>query len=377
MAFTKGAVDGLLDLVSRVWTAGTVEPMTADHRAHILGIAEDMAKQGVRVLGIAFRPLAGVPANPAQGLEQDLIFLGLVGMMDPPGGPPRPRSQMCRDGRDSPGHDHGRPRLDGRRHRSLPDDFGRPSGGFRHRAEQHERQRAAGHRGSHQRVCPSLAAGQAADRRRPAEERPRDRHDGRRRERFPGVKKADIGVAMGITGTDVAKEASAMVLLDDNFATIVAAVREGRVIFDNLLRFIKFSLGGNLGKVLVMLCAPLLGIALALRPLQLLWLNLLTDGLMGLGLGFEPAETDVMNRPPRTPNSPILDRATCVHIGWVGVLIGVLALGVGAAYFDRQDPADTTWQTDDLRHAGLLRRSAGAGAAGLGDSLFSRSPSIR
>jgi Ca2+-transporting ATPase len=106
-----------------------------------------------------------------------------------------------------------------------------------------------------------------------------------------------------------------MVLLDDNFATIVAAVREGHIIYDNLLRFIKFSLGGNLGKVLVMLCAPLLGIAVALRPLQLLWLNLLTDGLMGLGLGFEPAEADVMNCPPWAPNSPILNRPMVVHIG--------------------------------------------------------------
>ncbi len=187
----------------------------------------------------------------------------------------------------------------------------------------------------------------------------------------PALKKADIGVAMGITGTDVAKEASAMVLLDDNFATIVAAVREGRVIFDNLLRFIKFSLGGNLGKVLVMLCAPLLGITLALRPLQLLWLNLLTDGLMGLGLGFEPAETDVMDRPPRTPNSPILDKATCVHIGWVGVLIGVLALGVGSAYFNRQDPADMTWQTMIFAALGFAQIGQALGLRAWGYSILS------
>jgi Ca2+-transporting ATPase len=115
----------------------------------------------------------------------------------------------------------------------------------------------------------------------------------------PALKRADIGVAMGITGTDVAKEAADMVLLDDNFATIVAAVEEGRVIYDNLLRFVKFSIGGNLAKVLVMLLAPLLGVRVALLPLQLLWLNLLTDGLMGLGLGLEPAELGTMRRPPR------------------------------------------------------------------------------
>jgi Ca2+-transporting ATPase len=120
----------------------------------------------------------------------------------------------------------------------------------------------------------------------------------------PALKKADIGVAMGITGTDVSKEASDMVLLDDNFATIVAAVEEGRVIYDNIRRFVKFSIAGNIGKVLVMLLAPLLGINVALLPLQLLWLNLLTDGLLGLGLGVEPAESDTMRRPPRSPASP-------------------------------------------------------------------------
>jgi Ca2+-transporting ATPase len=161
----------------------------------------------------------------------------------------------------------------------------------------------------------------------------------------PALKKADIGVAMGITGTDVAKEAADMVLLDDNFATIVAAVEEGRVIYANILRFIKFSLGGNLGKVLVMLAAPLFGINVALRPLQLLWLNLLTDGLMGLGLGLEPAEADTMRKPPRAPDAPVLDRASRVHIGWVGVVIAAATLGLSALYVNPAQPEDTTWQT--------------------------------
>jgi Ca2+-transporting ATPase len=158
----------------------------------------------------------------------------------------------------------------------------------------------------------------------------------------PALKRADIGVAMGITGTDVAKEAADMVLLDDNFATIVSSVEQGRVIFDNLLRFVKFSIGGNLGKVLVMLIAPLLGVRVALLPLQLLWLNLLTDGLMGLGLGVEPAEAGTMRRSPRSPQANLLDRGAQRHIIWVGLLIAAITLAVGFFYYE---PGEKTWQT--------------------------------
>jgi Ca2+-transporting ATPase len=161
----------------------------------------------------------------------------------------------------------------------------------------------------------------------------------------PALKKADIGIAMGITGTDVSKEASEMVLMDDNFATIVAAIEEGRVIYDNIRRFVKFSIAGNVGKVLVMLLAPLIGINVALLPLQLLWLNLLTDGLLGLGLGMEPSEPGTMRRPPRNPTASLFSEGLGIHVLWVGALIGLVALGVGYLYFDPANPADPTWQT--------------------------------
>jgi Ca2+-transporting ATPase len=158
----------------------------------------------------------------------------------------------------------------------------------------------------------------------------------------PALKKADIGVAMGITGTDVSKEAADMVLRDDNFATIVAAVEEGRVIYDNLRKFIKFSIAGNIGKVGVMLLAPLLALLLPkemeaalllpLLPLQLLWLNLLTDGLLGLGLGVEPAERNTMRRPPRAPHESIFSGGLGWHIVRTGILIAVIALAVGYWY---------------------------------------------
>jgi Ca2+-transporting ATPase len=161
----------------------------------------------------------------------------------------------------------------------------------------------------------------------------------------PALRKADIGIAMGITGTDVSKEASEMVLLDDNFATIVSSVEEGRAIYDNIRRFVKFSIAGNVGKVLVMLLAPFMGISVALLPLQLLWLNLLTDGLLGLGLGVEPAEPNAMQRPPRAPEESLFSGGLTRHVIWVGAAIGLLALGVGAFYFDAENSADTRWQT--------------------------------
>jgi Ca2+-transporting ATPase len=149
---------------------------------------------------------------------------------------------------------------------------------------------------------------------------------------------------MGITGTDVSKEAADMVLLDDNFATIVAAVEEGRVIFDNIKKFVKFSVAGNVGKIMVALLGPLplFGLPLPLQPLQLLWLNLLTDGLLGLGMGVEPAEKDVMKRPPARPSDSIFAGGMVSYIVLVGLLTGAVALTVGLFYYHS---GSLYWQT--------------------------------
>jgi Ca2+-transporting ATPase len=144
----------------------------------------------------------------------------------------------------------------------------------------------------------------------------------------PALKRADIGVAMGITGTDVSKEAASMVLLDDNFTTIVSAVEEGRGIYDNIRKFVKFSLAGNLGKVLIVMVAPLLGLPLPLNPFQVLYMNLVTDGILGLGMSVEPVERGVMRRPPHRPNESIFSRGLGIQILWVGALIGMIGLGV-------------------------------------------------
>lgn len=158
----------------------------------------------------------------------------------------------------------------------------------------------------------------------------------------PALKKANIGVAMGIVGTDVSKEASDMILLDDNFATIVKAVKEGRRIFDNIRKFIKYTMTGNAGKIWVIFLAPIIGLPIPLLPIHILWLNLVTDGLPGLALANEPAEKSVMQRPPRHPQEGIFAQGLGWHILWVGLVIGGLVLGLQAWATKNEN---SHWQT--------------------------------
>ncbi len=143
----------------------------------------------------------------------------------------------------------------------------------------------------------------------------------------PALKQADIGIAMGITGTDVSKEASDAILLDDNFATIVAATEEGRVVYDNIRRFIKYILGSNIGEVLVIAAAPLIGLGgVPLSPLQILWMNLVTDGLPALALAMEPAEPNVMQRPPYSPRESIFSRGLGLYMVRIGFIFAILTI---------------------------------------------------
>jgi Ca2+-transporting ATPase len=142
----------------------------------------------------------------------------------------------------------------------------------------------------------------------------------------PALRRADIGVSMGRGGTDVAREASDLVLLDDNFATIVAAVREGRRIYDNIRKFVRFVMAGNAGEIWTIFLAPFLGLPIPLTPIQILWVNFVTDGLPGLALASEPAEPNVMRRPPRPRDESIFAHGVWQHILWAGLLIGGVSL---------------------------------------------------
>jgi Ca2+-transporting ATPase len=158
----------------------------------------------------------------------------------------------------------------------------------------------------------------------------------------PALKNADIGIAMGINGTEVSKEASDMILLDDNFATIVIAVKHGRKIFDNILKFIKYIMTGNSGEIWVILLAPFFGLPIPLLAIHILWINLVTDGLPGLALASEPAEANIMKRPPRNPKENIFSGGMAIHILWVGFLMGVLTLVIQAWAIHNQK---SHWQT--------------------------------
>lgn len=144
----------------------------------------------------------------------------------------------------------------------------------------------------------------------------------------PALKRANIGIAMGITGTDVAKEAAHMILLDDNFATIIRAVKEGRRIFDNIRKFIKYTMTSNSGEVWTIFLAPLIGLPIPLLPIHILWINLVTDGLPGLAFATESAEKNILNRPPRKPDESIFAAGIGIHILWVGLLMGAICIGV-------------------------------------------------
>ncbi len=383
LAAVKGSPDGLITLATHVLDQGRIVPITDAARHKFHADNEGMANEGIRVLGMAFRQFDSAPSAHAthSDIETNLVFCGLIGMMDPPreavraavasshtagirtimitGDHPLTASAIARNLRLPPEGETVRI-MTGTELSAISD-------------AELEQQAAA--ISVYARVSPEdkLRIVTALQKRGHIVAMTGDGVND-----SPALKRAEIGVAMGITGTDVAKESSKMVLLDDNFATIVAAIEEGRIIYDNLVRFIKYSFGGNLGKVLIMMLAPLAGIgAMALRPLHLLWLNLLTDGLMGLGLGLESAEPDVMSRPPRKPDAAILDRPTLLHVSWMGLFIAFSCLLLAGIWF-RMFGAQGEWQTVLFSAIGFAQIGQAWGLRALTDKpfCFGRNPAL-
>ena len=342
IAFTKGSVDGLLEVSTRVWVNGSALPMDDASRNRVQTANARMAGKGMRVLGIAFRLIPQVPGVVTTDLERDLTFVGLFGMIDPPRKEVKEAIKVTK----TAGirtvmitGDHPLTAMEIARQLGIAETGQVLTGAEIERIAFEELKNGVDEVHVFARVSPEhkLKIVQALQERGHIVSMTGDGVND-----APALRKADIGVAMGITGTDVSKEAADMVLLDDNFASIVAAVKEGRTIYDNIRRFVRFSVAGNIGKVLVMLLAPFIGKPIPLLPLQLLWLNLMTDGLLGLGMGMEKAEPDVMNRPPYSPREGVFSRGASVQVAWIGCLIGFMALGLGSWYFFRGRPQ---WQT--------------------------------
>jgi len=330
IVFSKGATASILDVATSVRVNGQTEELTDERRRKLKLRAEELAAGGVRVLAVAYKPVPVLKrVTSAQQIECDLVFLGLAGMADPLREDVKESVNTCLEAGIRPVMITGDHPLMARH---IAADLGMLStdrvvtGAEISGMSNEELERTVADVSVFARVSPEhklrivdalQARGEIAS------------MTGDGVNDAPALKSADIGVAMGITGADVAKEASDMVLLNDNYSTIVSAVREGRVIFDNILRFIRFILASNAGELFVMLAAPLVGMPLPLLPVQILWMNLVTDGLPALALGVERPERDVMTRRPRHPDAPIIDRRMIVGVLWVGALIAALSLFVG------------------------------------------------
>ncbi len=324
ISLTKGAIDIILPLCNRILVNGQVERLTRQEKQRILQVNELMTKNALRVLGFAYKELTGIDAKG--DIEKDLIFAGLQGMIDPPRIEVKEAITKCKQA--------------GIKVVMVTGD----------------------HKGTAQAIAQQLGitgqalTGQELEQINNLEDYVEDisiyarvnpSHKVKIIDAFkakkevvamtgdgvndaPALKKADIGIAMGITGTDVAKEASAMVLADDNFTTIVNAVEEGRRIFDNIKKFVEYLLSSNMGEVLTVFVGILLKLPLPITALQILWINLITDGAPALALSVEPAEKEIMQKKPLKVEEKIVNR----YRGFMILLIGMVMMTGTLFIFD-------------------------------------------
>jgi Ca2+-transporting ATPase len=326
VAITKGAPDRLVNWASREHTPAGPVPLTDERRRKWQAQIDRMASEGLRVLGIAYRPLEALPAEITPEIERDLTLIGLIGIVDPA----RPEAQQAIRVARQAGirsimitGDHaltaeaiardlgiieGQKAVTGAELETMTDsEIGhavRQTSVFARVAPEHKMRLVKALQAQNQVVAMTGDGVNDA----------------------PALKQADIGVAMGITGTEVSKGAADMVLTDDNYASIVAAVEEGRLVYDNIRKFVLFLLSSNVGEILVMLVGILIGLPVPLLAIQILWVNLLTDGLPAIALGFEPPEPDLMRRKPRPPGESIFARGVGTRIVWRSTLLAIITL---------------------------------------------------
>jgi Ca2+-transporting ATPase len=329
VAFTKGAPDNLLAWAAAENLPEGLTPLSDERRQRWQAQIDKMAAKGLRVLALAYRRVSDVPTGvpEPETAERDLVLLGLVGIVDPP------RVEATRAVRTAKeagirtvmitGDHILTARSIGEQMGILSPDQQAVTGAELDSVSDDDLARTARSAAVYARVSPThklrvvkalQANGQVVA------------MTGDGVNDAPALKQADIGVAMGITGTDVSKGAADMVLLDDNFATIVNAVEEGRTIYNNIQKFIRYLLSCNTGEIWTLFAALMIGLKVPIVAIQILWVNLVTDGLPAIALGFEPAEKGVMKRPPRDPHEGLLAHGIGFHILWVGIVIGLLTL---------------------------------------------------
>jgi P-type Ca2+ transporter type 2C len=330
IAFIKGAPDVILNLCGSVLQNGQAVDLTDGKRQEILGQNHDMASSALRVLGVAYRPLDEVPsACTPDNVEKNLTFVGLLGMIDPPrpevieavkvAGRAGLKSVMVTgDYRDTA--------------EAIAAQIGlRTPGGIvltgseLDKMSEDELAAVADKVDVCCRVSPAHKT-KIVDALKMSGQIVAMTGDGVND--APALKRANIGVAMGITGTDVSKESADMVLTDDNFASIVSAIEQGRIIYSNIRKFVYFLLACNVGEILIVFGAMLMGFPIPLRPIQLLWLNLVTDGAPALALGMEKGDPDIMNDPPRPPKEPVINRDMAIGISVVSIVDTIAILMV-------------------------------------------------
>lgn len=326
IVYTKGATDNLLKIATKININGTIQNLTEDLKTKIMSVSNTMSDDALRVLGSAYKELDNHDI-PIDDIEKDLIFIGLVGMIDPPRLEVKDSISTCSNSGIKTimiTGDHKKTAFAIAKELGIADNESQTiSGVDLDKLTQEELTNKIDSLRVFARVSPehkvnivkafkskgnivSMTGDGVND--------------------APSLKIADIGVAMGITGTDVSKGASDMILTDDNFSTIVAAIKEGRNIFNNIKKSIIFLLSCNLGEIITLFVAILLNWDTPLKPIHILWVNLITDTLPALSLGVDPGDENVMKNPPRNTNESLFSKGAGISLLLNGLLIGILTL---------------------------------------------------
>ncbi len=346
--FTKGSPELILERCQFYQLGKEILNLSEEQISQVRNSNNDMANHGLRVLGFAYKPVANVPnSHQDDSAESELIWLGLVGMLDAPRTEVKEAVEKCKKAGIRTVMITGDHQLTAK---AIAQKLGIGSenslvlsGVELEKIPQNQLEEEVENVNIYARVSP--------------EHKLRIVKALQKNNRFvamtgdgvndaPALKQADIGIAMGITGTDVSKEASDMVLLDDNFATIVAATEEGRVVYSNIRRFIKYILGSNIGEVITIASAPLLGLPdVPLTPLQILWMNLVTDGLPALALAVEPGSPDVMKYPPFSPKESIFARGLGAYMIRIGIVFAIFTISLMLWSFNESQGSEGSWKT--------------------------------